>query len=409
MTAPSVLYIASASISDPLIVSQVVRYLEQMQHSLRSCHLITFERDDAIDFGETSEKLLAEGICWHPIKAWKRVRSVGFWFDRRRAMVCARNIVAREDVDLVHCRSFLAGTLGRKLKSNNVRFLYDMRGLWSLEKRDKGTIRHPWMFKVAHGLEQKLFRDADHIVSLTHAGKRYLTKTGIAAPIDVIPTCVDLERFQANDKDAETVSLSTRKPDCIALNVVSAGTLGAGYLASDMFRFCTLLKSTWRDASFRILTGSNHDQVIDTAEKAGLPASCLSVSKVAPESVPRELARADVGLCFVKPTEAKVASCPTKLGEYLACGLPVIATDGVGDVTDILQNNRVGVVVRHDDESLWPAAVEQLTKLLADPELTTRCRRVAEQRFGLEHGANDYLRIYDELTGLRQPEQKAAA
>lgn len=409
MTAPSVLYIASASISDPLIESQVIRYLEQMQHSLRSCHLITFERDDSIDFGETSEKLLETGIYWHPIKAWNRVRSVGFWFDRRRAMACARNIVVREDVDIIHCRSFLAGTLGRKLKSNNVRFLYDMRGLWSLEKRDKGTIRHPWMFKVAHRLEQKLFRDADHIVSLTHAGKQYLTEAGIAAPIDVIPTCVDLERFQAKYHDASTVAVSTRKQDCIALNVVSAGTLGAGYLASDMFRFGAILKLTWSAAAFRILTGSNHDQVIDAAETAGLPASCLSVSKVAPKCIPLELARADVGLCFVKPTAAKVASCPTKLGEYLACGLPVIATDGVGDVTDILQSNRVGVVVRHDDESLWPAAVEQLTKLLADPELKARCRRVAEKSFGLENGASEYLRIYGEMTGLYQPEQKAAA
>ena len=55
MTAPSVLYIASASISDPLIVSQVVRYLEQMQHSLTSCHLITFERDGSKDFSKVSE------------------------------------------------------------------------------------------------------------------------------------------------------------------------------------------------------------------------------------------------------------------------------------------------------------------------------------------------------------------
>ena len=407
MTAPSVLYIASASISDPLIVSQVVRYLEQMQNSLCSCHLITFERDDAVDFVKTSEKLLAAGIHWHPIKAWKRVRSVGFWFDRSRALACARRIVAREAVDIVHCRSFLAGTLGRKLRSDNVRFLYDMRGLWSLEKRDKGTIRNPWMFNVAHGLEQKLFRDADHIVSLTHAGKRHLVEAGVRVPIDVIPTCVDLERFkrQRMSEDASgTVGSGTK-----SLNVVSAGTLGVGYLAGEMFRFAAMLKSTWPDASFRILTGSNREKVVSAAENAGLSATCLSVSKVSPEAVSHELSAADVGLCFVKPTDAKVASCPTKLGEYLACGLPVVATDGVGDVSDILQSNRVGVVVQHDDESSWQNVVEQLAKLLRDPELRKRCRRVAEQNFGLADGADNYLRIYDEMTGNLPAETRTAA
>lgn len=405
--AHSVLYIASASISDPLIVSQVVRYLEQMQHSLRSCHVITFERDDAIDFARASEELLAAGIHWHPIKAWKRVRSVGFWFDQSRALACARRIVAREAVDIVHCRSFLAGTLGRKIKSNNVRFLYDMRGLWSLEKRDKGTIRNPWMFKVAHGLEQKLFRDADHIVSLTHAGKRHLVEAGVSVPIDVIPTCVDLERFKRRHDNvvvSGSVALNVE-----SLGVVSAGTLGAGYLAEEMFRFAAMMKSNWADASFRILTGSNREQVVAAAENAGLPSSCLNISRVPPEAVSDELSLADVGLCFVKPTEAKVASCPTKLGEYLACGLPVVATDGVGDVSEILRSNRVGVVVRHDDKSSWQTAVEELAILLREPQLRQRCRRVAEQSFGLAGGADNYLRIYDEMTGNSLAETRAAA
>lgn len=409
MTAPSVLYIASASVSDPLIVSQVVRYLEQMQHSLASCHLITFERDCSKDLSKVSEELLASGIHWHPIKAWKRLRSVGFWFDRHRALTRARQIVAEENISIVHCRSFLAGTLGRKLKSSDVNFLYDMRGLWSLEKRDKGTIRNPYMFNVAHGLEQKLFRDADHIVSLTHAGKRHLLNAGVDVPIDVIPTCVDLQRFQpqVSHLDSQHSSESLRNGD--VLNVVSAGTLGAGYLADEMFRFGLLLKTNWQDASFRILTGSNRKQVISAAEAAGLSSLCLSVAKVPPDAVPGELARADVGLCFVKPTEAKVASCPTKLGEYLACGLPVIATDGVGDVTDILEGNRVGVVLRHDDESSWLAVAQELGMLLKDPDLKARCRRVAEQHFGVAEGASEYLRIYGEMAGESQTLQRAAA
>lgn len=409
MTAPSVLYIASASVSDPLIVSQVVRYLEQMQHSLASCHLITFERHGSEDFSTVAEELLAVGIHWHPIKAWKRLRSVGFWFDRHRALTRARRIVSEEDISIVHCRSFLAGTLGRKLKGGDVQFLYDMRGLWSLEKRDKGTIRNPWMFKVAHGLEQKLFHDADHIVSLTHAGKRHLVEAGVSVPIDVIPTCVDLQLFQPQVAHLNGQRASEPSQCGEELKVVSAGTLGAGYLASEMFHFCALLKTSWQDSSFRILTSSNREYVINAAEGAGLSPSCLSVAKVSPDAMPDELANADVGMCFVKPTEAKVASCPTKLGEYLACGIPVVATDGVGDVTEILEDNRVGVVLHHDDESSWPAAARQLGTLLKDRHLKARCRRVAEQHFGLAEGANAYLRIYGEMTGASNVAERAAA
>ena len=409
MTAPSVLYIASASVSDPLIVSQVIRYLERMQSALTSCHLITFERDGSLNESQISRQLQASGINWHPIQAWSRLRSVGFWIDRRRALMRARQIVANEKINVVHCRSFLAGTLGRKLKSRRVRFLYDMRGLWALEKRDKGTIRKPQMVKLAQRLEQRLFRDADHIVSLTYQGKRYLTRAGITVPIDVIPTCVDLERFQPLRNAAGHLPSCNQTLNNQKLNVVSAGTLGAGYLAPEMFRFGTLLQTRWPEVSFRILTASQHDSVVNAARNAGLPQSSLQVSRVAPDAVPDELAQADVGLCFVKPTEAKVASCPTKLGEYLACGIPVVATDGVGDVTEILQNNSVGVVVRHDDESSWPDAVRKLESLLRDPERKLRCRQVAEKEFGLDDGAENYLRIYEQLIGTVSVTQRKAA
>ncbi len=76
MTAPSVLYIASASVTDPLIVSQVIRYLEQMRPSLTACHLITFERDGSRDSSPIAQELMAAGITWHPIQAWSRLRSV---------------------------------------------------------------------------------------------------------------------------------------------------------------------------------------------------------------------------------------------------------------------------------------------------------------------------------------------
>ncbi len=45
---------------------------------------------------------------------------------------------------------------------------------------------------------------------------------------------------------------------------------------------------------------------------------------------------AQLGLSFVRPCPSKVSSSPTKIGEYLAAGLPVISTAGIGDVDELL-------------------------------------------------------------------------
>jgi hypothetical protein len=65
--------------------------------------------------------------------------------------------------------------------------------------------------------------------------------------------------------------------------------------------------------------------------------------------------------------------------------------------------------VRHDDDSSWPDAVQRLELLLKDPQLKSRCRKVAETLFGLDEGAANYLAIYKKLIGTSEATQREAA
>ena len=47
-------------------------------------------------------------------------------------------------------------------------------------------------------------------------------------------------------------------------------------------------------------------------------------------------------MSFIKPCLSKLSSSPTKVGEYLAAGLPVISTAGIGDVDDLLTGRNNG-------------------------------------------------------------------
>ena len=55
------------------------------------------------------------------------------------------------------------------------------------------------------------------------------------------------------------------------------------------------------------------------------------------EEVPRLLAAADLGIFLIKPVFSKTASSPTKMGEMLAVGLPIVANAGVGDVEQMVE------------------------------------------------------------------------
>ena len=103
------------------------------------------------------------------------------------------------------------------------------------------------------------------------------------------------------------------------------------------------------------------------------------------------LAGADAGLVFARPAFARIGMSPTKLAEYLACGLPVVTTPGIGDAESVVLEDRIGVVVRSLDRAGYEGVCEALSTLLEEGEtLRTRCRQSAVRRFGLERGLAGY-------------------
>jgi glycosyltransferase involved in cell wall biosynthesis len=89
---------------------------------------------------------------------------------------------------------------------------------------------------------------------------------------------------------------------------------------------------------------------------------------------------------------------PTKVGEYLAAGLPVVSGPGVGDLDELLDDRRVGVVVEGFSEPVYERVAARVRELVADPASRARCREVARGVYSLEEvGIPRYDRIYRRL------------
>ena len=114
------------------------------------------------------------------------------------------------------------------------------------------------------------------------------------------------------------------------------------------------------------------------------------------EDVPRWIGAADLGTMFVRPGWAKRAASPTKLGEMLAVGLPVIANTGVGDVAAVLQQCAGGVAVERFDDETYRSAIKALERLEKSPEgIRLRARRWFDLRSGIELYDSIYRRMHN--------------
>ena len=103
------------------------------------------------------------------------------------------------------------------------------------------------------------------------------------------------------------------------------------------------------------------------------------VGAVPPERMPEELARIDVAVAPY-PQLPDFYFSPLKLYEYLAAGLPVVASD-IGPVGDVLDDGRLGVLVTPGDVTELAAALVGLRGDAAlRAELSSLGRRAAVSR-----------------------------
>jgi len=283
------------------------------------------------------------------------------------------------------------------------RFLFDMRGFMAEEYVDKGLLApHGRVFRALKRVEAKLVNSADAIVVLTERARTLLNEwyqpalTGKA--IDVIPCCVDL-RAPRIAEPRRPFQLNPTGRSNRPFVFVYAGKLGGWYLADAMTEFVAAARDRLGRTRWEVWTQSDPQALERFIHKRGLDHEVV-IGSATPEALSLNLARGDAGLSFVKDCLSKKGCSPTKIGEYLAAGLPVVSSSGVGDVDDLIGPTRVGVIVPELTTVGYVKAVHEAVALAADPDTAGRCRLVAREFLDLEGvGWTRYRKLYRELLG----------
>jgi glycosyltransferase involved in cell wall biosynthesis len=230
---------------------------------------------------------------------------------------------------------------------------------------------------------------------LTERGKESLPPTAATRgrPVEVIPCCVDPQRFAAarDDRDAVRATLGLQG----RLVLVHAGRLGGPYLVAELAELLATARGVEPRVFALLLTQGDARPIAAALGRAGFAPQDYRVLAVPPEEVPRHLLAADVGLCVLRPSPACRFSSPTKVAEYLAAGLPLIATAGVGDLDAQLEVGGLGALLPQLDEPAYLAAFRTVERLRADPGLGDRCRAAARRHYDLHTvGGERYRRLY---------------
>ena len=393
-----VLYLSRNGLLEPLGQSQIYGYL---RHLATHWSIGVIAREKASDLGDGGRVAALQadcatlGIVWRPQPFRHRPKLVAPAFDLIRTYIEARGHVAR-GTRLIHARSYTMAAVAWAIrKRTGTPFIFDMRALWPEELIAAGRLRAgSWLDCAIRSVERRCLRDAAAVISLTHAAVVHLHRIYPnelqGRTIDVVPTCADLERFGPDDPRPAS---AVRVHGCI-------GTITSGWFRPDLLAaWFTGVARHDPGARFAIVTLDSPAAVRSLIDPDGMIGDRLTICARDPQQMPDTVRGHDVSAMFFTTGLSKLGSSPTRMGEILATGLPIVANAGVGDVAAIIRVNRVGVLLDDATPAAIDSAYGELERLLADPDLAHRCRRVAEELFSQRTGAMRYDAVYRRILG----------
>lgn len=392
----TVLYITRNGMLEPLGQSQVLSYLKGLSKCYR-ISAVSFEKpEDRVDQNaiiKVQKECDKLDVRWLPQRFYYTPKIIApAWSMLVFLFLCLRE-VRKGNADLIHARSYIPAAVALLVfKLTRVPFIFDMRALWPEELITAGRLKRDSMLhKAMVWVERACLKNAAAVVSLTHSAVDYLCEQYPDELRDqnvvVIPTCADLERFVPGEASND----SDRVYSCV-------GTVLSGWFHLDWLAiFFQAAAERDPQARFEVVTRDDAEEVRRQLGGSDEFQACLSVFGLPSHEVHSAVQKHSVSAMFFSQGVSKLGSSPTRMGEILGCGLPVVANSGVGDVARIIEKYRVGVLVSEGSHAAMMRALGQLEELQKDSELSKRCRQAAEEVFSLASGTHMYSELYRKI------------
>ncbi len=393
------LYLTYDGLTDALGQSQVIPYIVGLQKKGINFTIISFEKEKAYTSQKVIQQILDEHqIKWIPLNYNKKPPILSTVVDIIHLKKQLKKIIQSEEINLIHCRSYITSLIGLWAKKNfNIPFIFDMRGFWADERVD-GKIwnLNNFIFKKVYNYfknkEREFIKEAYHIVSLTKAGKAEIESWKIKnSPITIIPCCTDEQLFNSKKVKDIRSKLNISSNEFV---ISYLGSIGTWYMLDEMLDFFKVILKTIPNAKFLFITKDDKNFILNKAEEKNIDIQSLIITASERGMIPSYIALSNFSIFFIKPLYSKKASSPTKMGEVMNLGIPIICNKGVGDVDTVMKEVDNNLIVNDFSDKEYERIANYVINYNAD---TKKIIETSHHYYSLEKGIDSYFKIYNQL------------
>ena len=295
------------------------------------------------------EDLLAHKLDFERLGCHAYIVQVSDFFSAKISSAVQEDIVRKlkpildnESVDVLQAHALYCGRIGKLLKIARPETLFScvFHGVNPEEAAMSGSA--PARVKMLEALEWDLLRSVDFANYVSNAMEaHYLSKYGLLRPSCIVPSALRKEALRTNIRNRRILSLPKKRPV-----LGYCGTLVAWQCKNEMFTLFGEIHKRYKDVFFAVLTQTPyHKEVRQLMAAHGIKEKDFLVQEVAFNDVSAAVSQFNAGVMLRKWSPVNRVASPTKFGEMIAAGVPIVTTDGIGDFSEDVRKNDFGVIV----------------------------------------------------------------
>jgi glycosyltransferase involved in cell wall biosynthesis len=297
------------------------------------------------------------------------------------------------DDRVVHARGHFGSFIASRFFSSS-RIISDLRGLLAPEVMyySGGGLRALTKeFRISEILkiEKYIFKHSDRFFCVSSKLKEYIVGHSDVLPgkITVIPTVVDTDFFYFDaGKREEMRNLLGVKNRFV---LIYCGGLARWQVPDKIIDLFRNLKKSIPDAFLVFLTNNAEEARVYFKD---MEQTDFLIAEARYKEVPSYLNASDAGILIREENPVNRVASPTKFGEYLCCGLPVIITKGIGDTENIVSDFKAGIVMEDPDSVPEVNSVRSLMK--TDRHIVSRA---AAHIFSIKDNVDKIISVYRDV------------
>lgn len=286
----------------------------------------------------------------------------------------ACRIVEEEKIEAVYERFSLYSLLGTWLGSRyKLPRILEVNAFLTVEQHDK--LYFP---RIARAIEGKIVRNAPSLVVVSEPLLDQLVDLGVDAKrIFIMPMAVDVNHFRPDRESGRAIREKWNLQDRIVIGYV--GALSGWHGISLLHEMAAEIAKYRKDFAFFVI-GGEPAQVEKHRNKAR--ENHLEDHLIFPGSVPyRDVPDYINAFDMAMVPDTNYWTCPTKMFEYQASGVPTVAPKYAA-ILRAIDHGEEGVLFEPRN---IPDAVDQILKLANDPDLRARIAEKGRQRVVATH------------------------